>query len=138
MVRQAVAANEQMRKHWSPNNVIACMLLPAMEGCATKFGYAQSALDLARIAVALERHRLAHQEYPESLDPLAPPFLEKIPHDVMNGQPLHYRRTDDGRFVLYSVGWNQSDDGGTVVLNESSRKTVDIKKGDWVWQYPQK
>jgi hypothetical protein len=40
--------------------------------------------------------------------------------------------------VLYSVGWNQSDDGGTVVLNESSRKTVDIKKGDWVWQYPAK
>ena len=138
MVRQAVAANEQMRKHWSPNNVIACMLLPALEGCATKFGYAQSALDLARVAVALERHRLAHQEYPGSLDPLAPPFLEKIPHDVLNGQPLHYRRTDDGRFVLYSVGWNQSDDGGTVVLNESSRKTVDIKKGDWVWQYPAK
>ena len=138
MVRQAMAANEQMRKHWSPNNVIACMLLPAMEGCATKFGYAQSALDLARVAVALERHRLAHQEYPGSLDPLAPPFLEKIPHDVLNGQPLHYRRTDEGRFVLYSVGWNQSDDGGTVVLNESSRKTVDIKKGDWVWQYPAK
>jgi len=136
MVRQAVAANEEMKKHWSPNNVIAGMLLPAMEGCATKFSYAQNSVDLARVAIALERHRLAHHEYPESLAVLAPQFLEKIPHDVMNGQPLHYRRTDDGRFLLYSVGWNETDDGGTVALNQSSKRTVDIRKGDWVWRYP--
>ena len=70
------------------------------------------------MAIALERYRLAHGEYPESLDALAPQFMEKIPHDIINGQPLHYRRTSDGQFVLYSVGWNETDDGGVVVLTK--------------------
>ena len=48
----------------------------------------------------------------ESLDALAPQFIETIPHDIIGGQPLHYRRTEDGQFVLYSVGWNETDDGG--------------------------
>ena len=31
----------------------------------------------------------------------------------------HYRRLDDGRFLLYSVGWDEVDNGGTT--------------NDWVW-----
>ena len=84
----------------------------------------------------MERYRLAHGEYPESLDALAPQFIAKLPHDIINGQPLHYRRTADGRFVLYSVGWNEKDDDGVVGLNESG--SVDRDTGDWVWRYPAK
>jgi hypothetical protein len=91
---------------------------------------------LARTAVALERYRLAHGEYPETLDALAPQFIEKVPHDVVGGQPLHYRRTPDGQFVLYSVGWNETDDDGEVVLKKDG--AVDISNGDWVWRYPAK
>ncbi len=72
--------------------------------------------------------------------------MERIPPDVISGQPLKYRRTDDGRFVLYSVGWNQTDDGGKPgwpdkeaapggFWREFALKTAD---GDWVWQYPAK
>jgi hypothetical protein len=86
----------------------------------------------------LERYRLAHGEYPETLDALAPQFIEKVPHDIINGKPLHYRRTDDGKFVLYSVGWNGTDDGGQIVFAKGSVKVVDREKGDWVWQYPAK
>jgi hypothetical protein len=39
---------------------------------------------------------------------------------------------------LYSIGWNEKDDGGTVVFKGSSSKTVDLEQGDWVWSYPQK
>ena len=63
-------------------------------------------------------------------------FIAKLPHDIINGQPLHYRRTDDGQFVLYSAGWNETDDGGTVALTKGG--AVDREKGDWVWQYPAK
>jgi hypothetical protein len=91
---------------------------------------------LARVAIGLERYRLAHGEYPESLDALAPQFFDKLPHDVINGQPLHYRRTSDGQFVLYSVGWNETDDGGVVGLHKDGR--VDRDTGDWVWRYPAK
>jgi len=50
-------------------------------------------------------------QYPESLEALVPQYAEKLPHDIIGGQGLHYHRTGDGRFVLYSVGWNGKDDG---------------------------
>ena len=112
------------------------MLLPGIAGCAEKFARAQSSVDLARVACALERYRLANGQFPETLEALAPRFIEKLPHDVINGQPLKYHRTEDGQFVLYSVGWNQTDDGGQVVLTKSGN--ADMNKGDWVWRYPAK
>ena len=130
--RAGEAVIEEMRAHWSPNNVLACMMLPALANTVKKYAYAQSSVDMARVACALERYRLAHGEFPESLDALSPAFLEKVPHDLINGQPLHYRRTSDGKFLLYSVGWNETDNGGTVVLSKTGR-LVDTTKGDWVW-----
>jgi hypothetical protein len=121
-------------KHYSPYNVQALMLFPAIGSAVKKFAAIQASIDLARVACALERYRLANGVYPETLDALAPQFIGKLPHDIINGQPLHYRRTDDGKFVLYSVGWNETDDGGTVVFLKGG-VTVDRDKGDWVWKY---
>jgi hypothetical protein len=103
-----------------------------------EIAYAQTSVDLARVAIALERYRLAHGGYPDSLDALVPQFIAKVPHDVIGGGPLHYRLTSDGQFVLYSIGWNERDDGGVVVLEKGSTPVVDINQGDWVWRYPQK
>jgi len=58
------------------------------------------------------------------------------PEDVINGEPLRYRRTENGRFILYSVGWNETDDGGKVVLTKDHN--VNTEQGDWVWRYPEK
>jgi hypothetical protein len=82
---------------------------------------------------ALERYRLANGQFPDTLEALAPKFIEKLPQDVIIGQPLKYHRTDDGQFVLYSVGLNETDDGGQIVLTKSGN--ADINKGDWVWLY---
>jgi len=92
----------------------------------------QTMANEAQIVCALERYRLAHGEYPETLDVLAPQFIEKLPHDIIGGQPLHYRRIEGGIFLLYSVGWNETDDGGVPGT------LSDPKQGDWVWQYPLK
>jgi hypothetical protein len=107
-----------------------------LEKAVQKFAYAQEVTDLARIACALERYHLAHGNYPETLDTLTPQFLKTVPHDVIGGQPLKYRRTEDDQFVLYSVGWNEKDDGGTVALSKGKSHSVDIRNGDWVWRYP--
>ena len=129
-------ADRDMSYHWWPYKTFARMLFPAIENAVKKLTYAQSSANMARVAIAQERYRLAHGEYPDSLEALVPQFIEKIPHDVIGGQPLHYRRTDDGQFVLYSIGWNETDDGGVVGLLKSG--AVDINKGDWVWRYPAK
>jgi len=131
----AEANNKAHMKHYSPYTVQALMVFPAVAKSVERFARSQTDVDLARVACALERYRLAHGNYPESLDALAPQFMEKLPHDLINGQPLHYRRTEDGKFVLYSVGWNEKDDGGVVVLKKGSMSSVDSEKGDWVWKY---
>ena len=113
------------------------MIFPDFGKTARTFAFRQASVDMARTACALERYRLANGVYPEALNALAPQFIEKLPHDVINGQPLHYRRMDDGKFLLYSVGWNEKDDGGVVVLSTGGR-VVETANGDWVWQYPAK
>lgn len=117
----------------SPYNWFARMLIPVLGNAAKKFAIGQASVDLARVACALERYRLAHGSYPETLDVLSPNFLAKLPHDVISGQPLKYRRTAEGQFVLYSVGWNATDEGGLVVLGKGSKPNVDWERGDWVW-----
>jgi RNA polymerase sigma factor (sigma-70 family) len=72
----------------------------------------------------------------EALDALAPQFIAKLQHDIINGRPLHYRRISDGQFVLYSVGWNETDDGGEVAFTKGG--SLDVNTGDWVWRYPSK
>ena len=111
--------NEQA-KHWSLYKTLARMSFPAVGKAVTKFALIQSQVDLARTACALERFRLAHGNYPERLAELVPTYLDKVPLDIVNGEPLHYRRTDNGKFVLYSIGLDGKDDGG------------DLKK-DWAW-----
>lgn len=71
------------------------------------------------------------------LDALMRQFITRLPHDVINGQPLKYRRTDNGSFLLYSVGWNEKDDGGSVVLSKDGKK-INWEEGDWVWRSPAK
>ena len=118
----------------TPYSILSKMFLSALVRSPRKFALAQSAVNLVRTACALERHRLANGKYPETLDALAPQFIAKVPRDPISGQPLHYRAVD-GQFVLYSVGWNEKDDGGIVSLTK--RGTVDFDRGDWVWRYPE-
>ena len=132
-LRQMLAAVELQKKYYSPYKVQALMVLPAIAAGMKKFATIQGAVDLARVACALERFRLAQGNYPATLATLEPEFITQLPHDILNGQPLHYRRTNDGKFVLYAVGWNEKDDGGQVVLTKSGR--VDRENGDWVWKY---
>jgi hypothetical protein len=94
----------------------------------------QTYVDEARLACALERYRSANGKLPETIEALAPRFIEKIPNDVIDGQPLRYRVKAGGNYVIYSIGWNETDDGGEVVWTSGKTPTVDIAKGDWVWQ----
>ena len=108
------------------------LLLPSLGAAVRRFAYGQASVNLARTAIALERYRLAQGAFPESLDALAPKFIAKLPHDVIGGQPLTYRREADGGFVLYSIGWNERADDAEPAFNQDG--TVDLVNGDWVWR----
>jgi hypothetical protein len=133
---QIKKANEKWDAY-VPWKILSSIATGPITNAAPKFAQGQVWVDEARIACALERYRLAHGVYPGSLDALAPAYIDKLPHDIMNGEPYHYQLRPDGTFLLYSVGWNQKDDGGKVIFKTDSPTQVDYEAGDWVWPTPQ-
>jgi len=120
--------------HASPYNYLAGAVCPDLGQFALRFAFAQSCVDRARVACALERCRLANGELPPTLEALSPRFIDKCPHDIINDQPLHYQRKEGGHFLLYSVGWNGTDEGGIAIRNNNPyRAVLDLEQGDWVW-----
>jgi hypothetical protein len=117
--------------HFSPYTYLAAFMIPNFTSAVRWLARSQCLTDEALIACALERYRIAHGEYPQSLATLAPQFLEKIPADIITGRPLKYRLKKDGQFLLYSVGWNEKDDGG--VPGATKWGIPDPAQGDWVW-----
>jgi hypothetical protein len=87
---------------------------PLMPGSLWRMADSESMRRLLVAALALERYRLRHECYPESLDALTPELLPSRPLDFMDGAPLRYRNMQDGRFVLYSTGLDCIDDGGNA------------------------
>jgi hypothetical protein len=111
----------------SPYSFIVLWFTPNIGKACQRTALIQTKVDQANIACALARYHLAHGEFPEKLSALVPQFVEAIPDDVIGGQPPHYRRTADGKFLLYSIGWSGRDGGGVAKPNN---------EGDWVWPEP--
>jgi hypothetical protein len=111
--------------HVSPYNFLAYWWTPNWRKAVQRFAGNQTMANEGAVACALERYRLTHGEFPETLAELAPQFIDNLPHDLIGGQALKYRRVDGGQFLLYSIGWNETDDGGVPGKN--------IAEGDWVW-----
>jgi len=114
-----------------PFKIIAAIAIPNFTKAEQTMAYNQTLANEAQVVCALERYRLASGYYPATLDALVPRLIEELPHDLIGGEPLHYQRTEAGKFLLYSVGWNERDDDaqpGTL---------ADVKHGDWVWGYTQ-
>jgi hypothetical protein len=116
----------------SPFKILATLALPNYVKAVQTTACNQTLVNEGQIVCALERYRLKDGDYPATLDALVPSFIEKLPVDIIGGQPLHYRRTDDGKFLLYSVGWNEIDDGGDVDKKDRG-KFVAPSAPDWVW-----
>ena len=122
-----------------PYKIFAALLFPAVNKAVIRSARMQTYVDATRVACALERFRLANGQIPEKLDALVPRFLAAIPNDVMDGQPLRFHPTPDGGYVLYSIGWNKTDDHGELAwAKKEKQSTVDANNGDWVWKFPVK
>lgn len=94
-------------------------------------------------ALALERYHLNHGRYPSTLEGLSNAFQKSAPIDFMDGKPLRYRLTDDGSFVLYSVGLDGSDDGGRLATRDENNfragrfsAVATVNLADIVWPRP--
>ena len=74
-----------------------------------KKSQADTQLQATRIIFALRAYQLTHGNLPSDLKALVPEFLDAVPVDDFDGQPLRY---SPDRNIVYSVGQNLKDDGG--------------------------
>jgi hypothetical protein len=74
----------------------------------------QALLRSAIVAIACERYRMKHQEWPKALQVLVDAkFLDALPTDPIDGQPLRYQTHPHG-IVVYSIGPDETDDHGKI------------------------
>jgi len=98
-----------------------------------KFAHDQTKLDQMLIALALERYRLAQGSYPESLQATVPRYLEKIPHDLISGQPVKYSVTGQGSYSLSATGWPKK-----PTTENGERYDASVPDAnEWVWRLPE-
>ena len=121
-----------MGRGW--DNWLRRMIAPALSKAGLKGRRAQATGNLAMTACALERYKMENKQYPKELSALAPKFLAAVPMDPFDGKPLSYKLEADGSFILYSIGPDQMDQGGLVVLNKPGT-ALDPENGDLVWSY---
>jgi hypothetical protein len=117
-------------KHPRPGNVMAVAGTLYYHGALEDTAYSQNMVNETRIVCALELYLTAYHAYPEHLGDLTPKFTDKLPVDIIGGAPLKYHQAPDGAFVLYSIGWNGTDDGGVTIKGKT---WGDYSQGDWVW-----
>ena len=66
------------------------------------------------LMMALRRYELANGQLPPTLEALVPEYIDAIPADPFDGQPIRY---DARRAILYSVGDDGVDNGGSMFLS---------------------
>jgi hypothetical protein len=108
---------------------LSVLSAPVFENVSRRYQLIATRFDQARIAIAVERFRIARGTIPGTIVELFPDFMAEVPHDIFTGNAMIYWRSEDGKFILYSVGPNRRDDGGATDP-ELSRQ----EQRDWIWR----
>lgn len=116
-----------------PYNFLAKLTANSFNAFPIRVASIQTGVEEAMIACALEKFRLHNGGFPEQLDELIPDYITLVPHDVIAGAPLRYQRQADAKYLLYSIGWNETDDGGLIARKSDNTPGRDHEKSDWVW-----
>ena len=124
---------DQISEYWliPKHGILLPLLLPNLDGVVARKAEHDAAVDVARVGLGLKLFKQKNGAYPETLDKLAPEFLENIPVDPCTGKPLVYRKADAG-FILYSLGKNQQDDNG--MPKPTDKKATGKSPYDIVWK----
>ena len=83
-------------------------------------------LRTARIAIAMQRYRLAADRLPDKLTDLVPEYLDSVPEDPFDGSEMRYKKLDPG-FVIYSIGEDLSDDDGKERPSKTTKGGKPVK-----------
>jgi hypothetical protein len=116
---------QQLQQSIKDLPLITRMLVPAVTKVADTHHRTLAELRCDIVGLAAERYRRSHGSWPAVLTDLVPDYLEQIPTDPFDDQPLRYRRQGDG-VVIYSIGLDRQDDGGNVDRSKPYAPGTDI------------
>jgi hypothetical protein len=139
--RELEADIEKHKKAWifHLDQFLPLMVLSSWSSATRGVVYAQACVNQAIAACALERYRIEHGSYPNTLVAANHPGEKPIPLDVLSGKQMGYRKTPDGRYLLWCVSFSGIDHGGKRVLDkddpEHTKFSSPTYEGDWVWSY---
>lgn len=105
--------------------VLHYMAIPAVAATLATKSKGDVQLQATRTILALRAYQLTHGQLPPDLNALVPEFLDAVPVDDFDGQPLRYSAE---KKIVYSVGKNLKDDGGDDRNSEadSSQRHLDL------------
>lgn len=93
--------------------IVSRIMEPGLAKAAQTQIQSRTKLRATATRLVLERYKLAHTHYPDTLDALVPTYLPELPADPFNpGHPLNYLLRDDTPYI-YSVGSNGIDNQAT-------------------------
>ena len=106
-------------------------LLPPVSKLAAAEQHSVAQLRCVIVALAAERYRRLHGDWPASLAALVSArYFKEVPADPYNGAKLRWRRTGDG-VVIYAVGLDGKDNGGVLNRQDPAAQGSDIGVRLW-------
>jgi competence protein ComGC len=118
------------------DNIFMSMLYPAVDK-VVELGYVNQVYSEATLTIlAFHRYKLDKDRFPASLEELVKDgYLKKIPMDPYSDKPIVYK-SNDGDFVLYSIGHNFKDDGGQPGINDQGKYNFKAQGGGDIVFWP--
>jgi hypothetical protein len=137
---EACDLKHQPRWTWQNEYLIpfTSTAIPRVDKAALFVAKMETLRQMVITAIAIERHIKRNGLPPKSLSELIPGLLQELPHDCFSGQPLCYRLSENGGYLLYSVGTNGSDDGGKGDPLKPAKQWDLWDSLDAVWPAPAK
>lgn len=127
-------ASGQSEKTYLRRSLITRSLVPSLDRPRAARDRGIAAAAGSRIVLALEAHRDQVGSYPDSLADLKSIPGWKIEKDPFSGRDFVYRKLPAG-FLLYSIGEDFKDDGGSIDASPGQRASGSFgRRGDIVWR----
>jgi hypothetical protein len=128
--------NKQLNADVTNHGLLVRMLVPAVIKVTEANQRNLALLRCDIVALAAERYRRIHGDWPPSIQALvAEGLLQRVPTDPYDGAPLRYQVRDD-RLVIYSLGRDMQDNGGK--LDGKSGWTEGTDVGFTLWNVTQR
>jgi len=93
-------------------HMLTTITLPTFVPIITHYHGRKTDLHATAVVIAVRQFEQTQRRPPDVLQDLVPSYLAQVPIDSFSNEPLRFRRKSDGKWIVYSVGPNQIDEGG--------------------------